>query len=53
MYAVGSPDEVLQGVDRDGLSLVKIPELVHTVPRSELDGAVKYGIGGRAVFQKD
>lgn len=53
MYAAGSPDEVLRGLDRDGLSLMRIPELLHTVSRSEVDAAVKYGIGGRAIFQKD
>lgn len=52
LYAAGSPDEVLRGLDRDGLSLVKFPELAEMVPQSELDATAKYGLSGRAIFQK-
>ncbi len=52
-YAAGSPDEVVQGLGRDGLSLLKIPGLVDVVRPKDVNAAVRYGLHGVAIFQGD
>lgn len=52
-YSASSTEDVLQGLRQDGLSLIKLPELVDTVSPSEIDATVRYGLGGRAIFQRN
>ncbi len=52
-YGATSTEEVLRGLDRDGISRLRISELINSVPRQELKALIRYGLGGCAIFQGD